>query len=666
MTTTLESVCPLDCPDTCSLSVEVDDGRVVAVDGSRRNPYTDGFICAKVRRYPERLYSPRRILEPMRRRGPKGAGQFVPISWDEALAELSGRLRATLERSGGAAILPYHYGGSNGLFSEEGADARFFHRLGACILDKTICAAPTGIASRAMYGTMSGVPADDYPLARLILLWGVNPAATSIHLFRHLHRAKQAGATIVVIDPVRSKTARLADLHLRPRPGTDVVVALGLAQRLREIGAWDEAFLAQYADGVEAVRSAAAEYSLARVEAESGVPAAQLDELARRYAEASPAVLRCGWGVERNRNGGNAVRAILSLPALAGKFGVRGGGFTMSMSRGFRLDPTALARPDLRREPARHVNMTRLGRALTELRDPPIEVLFVYNANPVAMTPDQNRILAGLRRDDLYTVVHEQVMTDTARWADLVLPATTIFEQNELHKSYGHHVLQYSEAVIPPVGAALSNVELFRRLSQALGFDDAALYDENDLMRSALGPDGAAVASRVRRDRAVAMTFDGREELVQFGTDFPTTAGRRVQLAPPALGEFRYRPEAPSAYPLILLTPASDKLVNSTFGESHLPDPRLKVHPDDAVARGLADGDVARIYNDLGEVHLPVRLSADALPGVVSMPKGLWCDATRNGSTSTALIADDLTDIGDGACFNDARVEIERLDSRSS
>jgi len=653
-----DSVCPLDCPDTCSLSVTIADGRVTHVDGSHRNPYTAGFICAKVRRYPERVYAPERLLHPLRRVGAKGEGRFARISWDDALDLVSSRLATVVRESGAEAILPYHYGGSNGLLNDDAVDARFFHLLGASQLEKTICAAPTGAVARALYGGMVGVPPEDYGRARCIVLWGVNPAATSIHTLRHVQEAQRAGALIVVVDPRRTRTARIADIHLQPRPGTDVVLALAVARQLIASGACDASFIAANVVGFETFRAAAERFTPSVCEEITAVPVRDLCNFAAAYAAASPAVVRCGWGLERNRNGGNAVRAVLALPAIAGKFGVRGGGYTMSMSGGFDIDKQRLGRPDLRACPARSVNMTQLGRALTELASPPIRALFVYNANPVASTPDQNRVLAGLAREDLFTVVHEQVMTDTALYADVVLPATTIFEQNELHKSYGHVYLQYSRALIDPVGEAVDNATLFRHLAARMGLGTADLFAEQEMMADALG---VARAEEVRSERVLRMAFAGSYDVVQFGTVWPRTADGKIHLAPADLGPICFREEVPSTYPLVLLTPASERLINSSLGEFNLADPRLTLHPEDASARGIVDGAAVRIYNDLGRVEVRARVADDVAPGVVSMPKGIWRSATLNGATATALIADDLGDIGDGACFNDARVEVEPL-----
>jgi len=661
---TYPSVCPLDCPDTCSLTVTVADGRAVRVDGSTHNPLTDGFICAKVRRYPERVYSPLRVLYPQRRVGPKGPGRFERISWDEAIATITERLRAIIATDGAEAILPYHYGGSSGVFGEGAIDAQFFNALGACELRKTICAAPTGAVYAAMYGGMNGVPPEDYPLARAILLWGVNPSATSIHLVPRIREAQRAGAFVAVIDPRRTPLARGASVHLQPRPGTDVVLALAMVHELVRTNAVDDAFVARHVSGFETLATAASEWPIERAAVVCDVPAADVRRVVEAYAQASPAVIRCGWGVERNRNGGNAVRAILALPAIAGKFGVRGGGMTMSLGGAAPINKAGVGRPDLRRRPARRVNMTLLGRVLTEPQDPPIRALFVYNANPVAVTPDQNRILRGLAREDLFTVVHEQVLTDTARYADILLPATTFVEQADLCKSYGHYALQYAEPVLAPLGEAKSNVELFGLLGAAFGFDEVAnAASPNALLEAALREAaprlGGVDSGRMRTERIAYVHFAGGRELVQFGTELPRTASGKVELCPPELGPIRFV-APPAAYSLTLISPASGRSINSILAEITMPTIALSMHRADAAARGIVDGDVVRVFNELGEVVLPVDVGDDVRPGVVSMPKGAWRSSTRNGATSTAVTPDHLTDIGDGACFNDARVEVEK------
>jgi anaerobic selenocysteine-containing dehydrogenase len=655
----------LDCPDTCSLSVTVDAGRIIKVDGSHRNPFTEGFICAKVRRSPERVYSPLRLLYPQKRVGPKGEGRFARISWEEAIDTIAQRFSKIIERDGAEAILPYHYGGSNGLLGEGALDARFFHRLGASELLKTICAAPTSTTYRAMFGAMGGVPPEDYHLARAIVLWGVNPSATSIHLVPKVRAAQDAGAFVAVIDPRRTPLAKAADLHLRPLPGTDVLLALAVIHELIHSGKVDQGFVADHVNGFDELARAAADVSPTRAATVCGVAERDIACLAERYAASSPAVVRCGWGIERNRNGGNAVRAVLALAAVAGKFGVRGGGVTMSLGRAYPINNAALGRPDLRRRPVRKINMTQLGRALTEPQTPPLRALFVYNANPVAVTPNQNLILRGLARDDLFTVVHEQVMTDTAVFADILLPATTMFEQRNLLKSYGSFRLQQTEPVIDAVGESKSNVELFPLLARAMGFDEPELFaGEDALIDAAL--DGAEERldggrARLRTEGIASLTFGGRPEVVQFVTTFPTTASHRIELCPPELGAVQYQAPPSSEFPLQLISPATSRTINSIFGEFNLQHPVLDLHPDDAAARGIADGQLVRAYNELGEVHVPVRVTEEVRPGVVCLPKGMWRSSTRNGATVTALVPDHLTDIGDGACFNDARIEVAPL-----
>ncbi len=663
-----DSVCPLDCPDTCSLAVTVEEGHVTAVDGSDRNPLTNGFICAKVRRFPERIYSPLRLLYPQRRVGSKGEGRFERVSWDEAVETIVHRFKRIIAEDGPEAILPYHYGGSNGVLNENGADARFFNRLGASDLLRTLCAATTGTVYRAMFGTMSGVPPEDYRFARAIILWGVNPSATNIHLVPHLRAAQKAGAFVAVVDPRRTPFARTAAVHLPIMPGTDVVLALAMINELIASGRNDERFLAERASGFEELAEAASAYPLARAAEICRVPADDIRTLVDAYAAASPAVIRCGWGIERSSNGGNAARAIFALPAVAGKFGVRGGGLTLSLSRAHPINRGALTRPDLRRRPARELNMSQLGRILTEPQVPPVRALFVYNANPVLMTPNQNLILKGLAREDLFTVVHEQVMTDTARFADILLPATTVFEQAELHTAYGHHYLQYSAPVIPPAGESVSNVELFSRLARAMGFEEPELAMTDDaLVVAALDSDRARRsgidAERLKKEKIAPVRFGGRAELIQFVTDFPTTKSGKIEIAAPELGPLAYRPLA-AEYPLTLISPATNKAINSIFGEFNLRDPLLRMHPADATQRGLRDGDVVRVFSDLGEVRVPLHVSDELRPGVVELPKGFWRSSMPNGATVNALVPDHLTDIGGGACYNDARVEVERLETR--
>ena len=661
------SFCPLDCPDRCSLSVTVEDGRVTAIDGSLANPLTAGFICSKVRRFPERLYGPDRVQHPMVRRGPKGEARFTSLSWPEALDLVARRLLEVRQRWGGEAILPYHYGGSNGLVTDGTLDAHYFAGLGASRLDRAVCAAPTGAVARAMTGKMPGVAFPDYESARLIVLWGANPWHSNIHLVPHLKRARQAGARVVLVDPRATAPGAYVDEWLPVRPGTDVVLALALARWLVHGGRLDRDFLAAHTTGHERVLEAAEAWTLERAAAVTGLGPGDIERLAESYAEADPAVIRIGWGLERNRNGGSAVAAILALPALAGKFGRPGGGFTMSNSGAFRVDDEARGGPP----PAtRLVNMNRLGRVLLgEIAPPPVMALFVYDCNPVVTVPDQGRIVRGLEREDLFTVVFDAVLTDTARYADVVLPATTFLEHEELSHSYGAYSVHYSPAVVAPVGAARPNPAVFRDLARAAGIDGDILAGGDGAVRaralaSVRAPlAGGADLDRLERERIVPLDFPGGAP-VQFVSAFPFTPDQRMRLDPPELGPnlYAYREEVVDRrFPLALISPATDRTVNSMLGELKKDEAELLLHPDDARSRGIQAGAGVRVFNALGEVRCRARLSERIRPGVASLPKGAWRRSFRSGTSATALVADDLSEIGGGACFNDTRVQVEAL-----
>jgi anaerobic selenocysteine-containing dehydrogenase len=418
----ISTACPLDCPDSCSLRVSLADGRVVALDGGDANPVTGGYICGKVRRFGERMYGPDRLLRPGFRLGPPGSGEFRWVSWDEALARVADVMREARDRWGAESVLPYCYGGSNGLLTQDTTDARMFRRFGASRLARTLCASTTGAANQALYGKMPSVTYADYAHARLIVIWGANPSASGIHLVPYIREAQRAGARLVVVDPRATPLARLADLHLALRPGTDVAVALAMHRHLFEHGLADAAFLATHATGADRLRERAREWTFERAASVAGVDPGAVESLAGMYAAASPAVIRCGWGLERNRNGGNGAAAILALPAVAGKFGVRGGGYTLSNSSAWGITKSWIGADE---PPTRVINMNHLGQVLTGPADPPVKVLFVYNCNPLATAPHQNLVRTGLERDDLTTIVFDQVVTDTARYADIVLPATT-------------------------------------------------------------------------------------------------------------------------------------------------------------------------------------------------------------------------------------------------
>jgi anaerobic selenocysteine-containing dehydrogenase len=658
----VDTVCPLDCPDACSLDVTTQDGRITKIDGSPFNTVTAGYICAKVRRFPERVYGDDRVLYPAIRRGPKGLGLFQRASWDDALALITARLEEARDTWGSESILPYSYGGSNGLLTQDTSDATLFRRLRTSRLARTVCAAPTGAANEALYGKMPSITYQDYPEARLIIMWGANPSASGIHLVPYVRDAQRAGAKLVVIDPRTTTLARQADIHLAIRPGTDLPVALAMHRFLFEHGYADRAFLDAHAHNTEKLREKALPWTFERAAAEAGIDAEPLKALAELYAATSPALIRCGWGQERNRNGGNSSLAILALPAVAGKFGVRGGGYAMSNTAAWGIERTWIGA----QEPTtRIINMNQLGRALTEL-DPPIKALFVYNSNAAVTSPDQGRILRGLERDDLFTVVFEQVMTDTARYADVLLPATTFLEGYDLVRGYGPISLRLGKPVIEPVGEARSNADVFGELLRR--FDLAEPNDPNGELEEMIDviarmPGGA---SEELSEHGVATPIAGGRP-IQFVDVHPRTSDGKVDLFPAHLdaqspaGLYGYQPDPGTPeYPLSLISPASDRTISSTLSELPRPAIRLLMHPDDALARGLNDRDEVRIFNALGEVRCGVQVGAWIRPGTVVLPKGLWRKHTSNGYTANVLAPDSLTDLGGGACFNDARVQVQR------
>ncbi len=660
---TVRTACPLDCPDSCTLDVTVEKGRVIEIDGAHTNPVTQGFICAKVRRFTDRLYGEDRLLYPAVRKGPKGQGVFSRVTWDEALDHIARRMIAIRDTTGPEAILPFCYGGSNGLLTQDTNDAALFRGFGTSRLARTVCAAPTGAANQALYGKMAGVTYADYVHARLIVLWGVNPSASGIHLVPYVKQAQKNGAALVVIDPRATALARQADLHIAPKPGTDLPLALALHRFLFEGGFADEVFLAAHAHGAAELRRRAEEWPIERAADVAGIDVAALARFAEMYRAASPALIRCGWGLERNRNGGSAAAAIFALPAVAGKFQVRGGGFSMSNSSAFGIKAAAWMN-DTPEPRTRLVNMNHLGRALLEFRDPPVDMLFVYNCNPLATMPDQNRVLEGLKREDLFTVVSEQVFTDTARYADVLLPATTFLENYDIAKAYGPISLQLVRPVIEPCGEARPNAEMFSDLANRLGLGDAEEETDTLLRVTSRLPPG--LAAELMGTGAATPPFDGAP--VQFRDVFPLTADGKIDLVPASLdaeapaGLYAYQPDpATPAFPLALISPASEKTVSSTLGELRKRAAVLQMNPADATARGLATDDPVRVFNELGEVHCSVALNADIRGGTVSLAKGLWRKSTYNGSTSNALVPDTLTDLGAGACFNDARVEVASL-----
>jgi len=662
----------MDCPDTCSLSVTVADGRILKVRGSEANPITEGVLCNKVARYyPEFVHGPTRLTVPLKRTGAKGAGDFVEIGWDEALDTVRDRFQAIIARHGAQAILPLNYAGPHGMLAYDSMSLRFFHKLGATLLSRRpLCGGVKDEGYRSVYGPAPGMPMQQIPLAKMVVVWGNNVTVSNLHLMTRINAARRKGAKLVVVDPKRTKVAERADLWLPVRPGTDVLLAWAVAAELERTGGLDTAFIEKNVLGFEEFMARAREWTPERAGEACGVPAADIRTLAAWYKAASPAAISIGNGLERNRNGGSGVRAVAALPALAGKLGVPGGGVLAAAGYAFPKTPDRLHRPDLVPPGTRTINILDVSRhILDDALDPPIRGVFIYNHNPVIVHPDQNRMKRALAKEDLFVVGCEVAMTDSMRYADIVLPASTHFEFADLYAAYGQQYLQRAEPVIPPVGKSLPNTEIFRRLAARFGFDGPEFTaSDEDLMADAL--DGAdprlkgVRPAEVPVDGALRMEFAG-EEPVLFKNVFPKTPSGKVELASENL-EQRFGARLPTyrplddAWPLTLITPSSDKRITSTFGGVKACDatPMLDMHPADAAARGLGDGATVKVWNDLGEVHLPLRITDAVRPGVVCSVKGAWFKTSDNGQTVSALAPTTKADIAEGACFNDARVEV--------
>jgi anaerobic selenocysteine-containing dehydrogenase len=667
----LPSVCPLDCPDTCSLSATVEEDRLLKVRGSTVNPLTRGGICAKVTRYPELIHGEGRLRTPLRRTGRRGSGEFEGVSWGDALDIVFEGFQGAIRDHGPQSIVPLNYAGPHGVLAGGSMDRRFFNRLGASQLARSpLCG---GIRSEAFVGTFGRVPLmrpDDVALARLIVIWGLNVTVSQLHLMAPIREAMRAGAKLIVVDPRRTPIARKADMHIANLPGSDVLLAFAVAAELERNGGLDGDFIAAHVRGADEFLDRARALSLEESAAACGVDADDIRAFAALYRDASPAVICPGNGPERNRNGGSGLRAVFALPALAGKFGVKGGGLLQGSSHAFpstgdRLEGSRTIPPG-----TRTLNIVTLGRSMLDADlDPPIKAVFIYNHNPLIVHPDQNVMKKALLREDLFVVASDIVMTDSVKYADVVLPACSHFEHADLFKAYGQHYLQRAAPVIPPVGDALPNTEIFRRLSARFGFTGPAFEASDEtLMDEALDADdprlGGRAASTIGLEEALLMRFNG-EAAVLYTSTFPQTPSGKVELKSQYL-ETGYGQPLPgyrrvdSGYPLALISPASDQRTTSTFGGLETDDDSVvEVHPDDAAARELENGVMVRIFNDLGEVYLRLEVSDVIRPGVVCAFKGAWMKTSNNGQTISALAPADIADLCEGACYNDARVEIE-------
>ena len=673
-TVTRDSVCPLDCPDTCSLSVTVENDRIIAVHGSEANPITESVICNKVARYyPDFVHGPTRLRHPLLRVGARGDGRFERISWSEALDRVHDGIVGAIDRFGPESVVPFNYAGPHGMLAGGSMDLRFFHKLGASKLDRPpMCGGVKGEAYTSVFGNMPGTPPEQGAEAELIVVWSNNVTVSNLHFIRTINRAKAKGARLVVIDPKRVKVAERADLHLAIRPGTDVVLALALAAELERIGAIDHGFVERWTIGAEEFLAEARAWTPDRAAAECGIAPEAIRTLARWYADASPALIAIGNGLERNRNGGNGVRAVLALPTLAGKWGVVGGGAVAKVGAAVPKTIARLQRPDLAPDGTRTINIMDVPRLILEPGDAtPIGALFVYNHNPVATHPEQRLVRKAMSRPDLFVVGCEVQMTDSMAYADVVLPACSHFEHADLFPAYGQTYLQRAEAVIPPVGEALPNTEIFRRLAARFGFDDPCFRaSDSELMDDAVdGADprlGGIAPSALPVTAARNMTApDGRSPIVPFATVFPLTASGKAELASEPMAARRgfrvptYR-RLETAWPLALITPSSSDRTNATFGghPASAGTPVLEIHPDDAAARGIGDGDGVRVFNDLGETRLTAVVTDAVRAGVVYSPKGTWACTSPTGDTVNALMVSGKADLCEGACYNDTRVEV--------
>jgi anaerobic selenocysteine-containing dehydrogenase len=710
----VHAACPHDCPDACAVLITVEGGRATRIQGDPEHPVTRGFLCAKVAKYLDRVYSLDRVLYPMRRVGPKGpeAGgsaratqSWRRISWDEALDEIVSRFRRISSEWGSEAILPYSYGGTLGTLNGSTMDRRFFHRLGASQLDRTICSTAGEAGLKSVLGAKFGTEPEQFRHSRYIIAWASNIHGNNVHLWPFIAEARRNGAKLVVIDPYRTRTAQCADWYLPINPGTDAALALGMMHVIIGEHLYDEDYVSRYTLGFDQLREKVKGFPPEKVAQWTGISGDDIRKLAHEYATTHPAVIRLNYGVQRSERGGMATRAITMLPCITGSWKEVGGGLQMSVSGAFPLNDDALKRKDLMRtalgRPARVINMVELGRVLNTLNDPPVKALFVYNSNPASVCPNHNDVVRGLLRPDLFTVVHEQFFTDTTDYADIVLPATTFFEHKELQKSYGHYYLQISNQAIQPLGECRSNVELFRQLALRMGFTEACFRESVDEMidlalesddsflqgidreklqkgyrRLNLGAEPAAEVRSSGQPRAAVPTQAESEPFLPFAHGgFRTPSGKAelynasleaagldpvVEFTPPS--ESRHGAGA-KLFPLELLARKADNFLNSTF--SNLPSVQemeetglLEICAQDARARGIAEGDTVRVFNKRGEMHLQARVNGAVRPGVVSARLN-WAKIAADFQSINALTSEKLTDMGNSATFYSVLVEVE-------
>jgi anaerobic selenocysteine-containing dehydrogenase len=674
------SVCSLDCPDCCSVLVTVENGRATRLRGNPDHPVTRGFLCGKVAQYLEREYHTDRLLHPLRRVGAKGEGRLERIGWDEALDTVAARLRAIAGEYGPEAILPYSYAGNMGFLNNAGMDRRFFHRLGASRLDRTICSAAGTAGLTQALGWRYGTEPEQFRHSKLILAWGANILGTNVHLWPFVMEARRNGAKLYVIDPNRNRTGAAADRHYFINPGSDMALALAMMYVIVTEELFDADYVARYTEGLEGLKRRLEAWTPARAAELTGIAAEEIAALAREYATTRPAAIRLNYGVQRSERGATAVRTIALLPALTGSWKEVGGGLQLSTSQAFQVNRAGLERADLQQvalgREARMINMVQLGHALTEIDGPPVKAIVVYNSNPAAVAPNQNAVLRGFHREDLFTVVLEQFPTDTVDYADIVLPVTTFLENTDLYFAYGHYYIQLARPALPAPGEAKSNVEIFRMLAERMGFEERCFGEtEDDMIRGLLGSghpflEGITL-ERLDREHFVRLNVsaEGTPYLPFVAGKFGTPDGKchldfeALEYTPPV--ESRHGDATLRArFPLELISPKNDDSMNSTFGHREAVDRQtaiLYLSAEDAGTRGIRDADHVRVFNDRGSCTLVASVDGRVRPGVVSAPSVRWGKRSPGRRTINALTSERLTDYGGGPTFYSCLVEVERI-----
>ncbi|MGJ7921918.1 molybdopterin oxidoreductase family protein [Neobacillus sp. LXY-4] len=674
-----QSVCSLDCPDQCGLLVHKEDGKIVKIEGDPNHPVTKGNICNKVRNMTNRLYAENRLKYPLKRTGAKGEGKFERISWEEALETITSRWKKLIETDGPESILPYSFYGNMGNLTAEGMDRRFFHRLGSSQLDRTICSVAGGVGYKYTMGGSFGTDPEDTIHSKLFIFWGINAVSTNMHQVTLAQKArKQKGAKIVVIDVHKNQTGRLADWFIPILPGTDAALALGMMHILFAENMVNNAFLQQYTVGHEELREHVVQYDPETVSKITGVPVEDIYKLARMYGQTSPSFIRIGNGPQHHDNGGMCIRTISCLPALTGQWFVKGGGAIKGNSGYLAYNGDHLQRPDfLKNKTARVINMNQIGEALLTLT-PPVKALYVYSSNPAVVAPDGNKVRQGLEREDLFTVVHDLFLTETAMYADIVLPATSAFENTDFYASYWHHYLQLQQPVIEPYGESKSNVQVFKLLAERMGFEDPAFHEsEADMIAGALDNPENPYLAGITYDALVKQQFVKANVKPLFPGKLPTPSGK-IELYSEKMKQDGYPPlptyiplrndgeeDSSQKFPYLFIPAPNHNFLNSTFSnnEKHQAlekEPRLHMNQQDAIAVGIEDGEMVRVWNNRGECELKAAVGENVLPGVV-VTQGLWADMEGTKQLVNSLTPNRLADMGGGATFFSGRVDVEKL-----